>query len=190
MDEYCRFNAPDVPYWFGERPLTGLLAAAAWRLPNAWSLEEFSAYRGSGSELGPGRGDAWIGDSSGWWCTLECKLRWVSTIEDPTVATVQARSALGEARKQLANLSQEFRGDRGLSVCYVVPELSEEDPTSKKIEAFYDGLVRGFAGEQAIVAIYRPPAEKSVRGTRLTWENRHYPGVALIGEGVFFSRAD
>src|SRR2546426_9391436 len=35
----------DVPYWYGERPLTGLLAAAAWRHRQGWSLEEFAGRR-------------------------------------------------------------------------------------------------------------------------------------------------
>jgi hypothetical protein len=29
----------DIGYWYGERALTGFLAAAAWALPGGWSLE-------------------------------------------------------------------------------------------------------------------------------------------------------
>jgi hypothetical protein len=35
-------NDRDVPYWYGERPLTGLLATAAWRIGGV-AIEESAA---------------------------------------------------------------------------------------------------------------------------------------------------
>ena len=35
----------DFCYWYNERPLTGILGAAAWVLKDGWSLEEFVAKR-------------------------------------------------------------------------------------------------------------------------------------------------
>jgi hypothetical protein len=58
----------DVAYWYGERALTGLLAAAAWRTNKYWwSIEEFTGKRHVDPRLrksrtnGAGRGEAICG---------------------------------------------------------------------------------------------------------------------------------
>jgi hypothetical protein len=74
MDRYCDAEGPDgdVPYWYGERAVTGLLAAAAWHVLGGWSLEEFLGRR---DENAVGRGDAWLGiDDSEY--TIEAKATW------------------------------------------------------------------------------------------------------------------
>ncbi len=38
-------NDEDVAYWYGERALTGLLSAAAWKVQYWWALEEFVGKR-------------------------------------------------------------------------------------------------------------------------------------------------
>ncbi len=32
----------DIAYWYGEQTLNGVLAAAAWKVPGGWSLQEFT----------------------------------------------------------------------------------------------------------------------------------------------------
>jgi hypothetical protein len=76
MDRYCE-DGEDAPYWYGERALTGLLAAAAWQRKAGWSLEEFTGRRRSGA----GRGDAWIGVGADTY-TIEAKA--IYTYETPT----------------------------------------------------------------------------------------------------------
>jgi len=59
LDEYN--SSDEVAYWYGERALTGLLAAAAWRIKDGWSIEEFTGLRRTGERQNSGKGDVWIG---------------------------------------------------------------------------------------------------------------------------------
>ena len=70
------YNTPpkDAAYWYGERALTGLIAAAGWKL-NGWSLEEFTGLRWKGQQEKAAKGDAWVGLGKLDF-TIEANVRW------------------------------------------------------------------------------------------------------------------
>lgn len=57
--EYCRKVGSDAPFWHGERPQVGLLAAAAWR-QRLVALAEFSQTKTFETPREQGRSDLWI----------------------------------------------------------------------------------------------------------------------------------
>ncbi len=176
MDKYCGLDPDDAPYWYGERALTGLLAAAAWNLPDGWSLEEFTAPRVWGDEPSSGRGDAWIGRGHAWWATLECKCAWVYSA-DLDSAVREVRQRIAEAKDQLIALRKDYRGMHQLAVCYVVPDLADGGPdaTPERIQLLFDHLGTHFQ-DYALVAIYRPPDQFR------HYDKRRCPGVVLVAE--------
>ncbi len=180
MDDYCKFDESDAPYWYGERALTGLLAAAAWRLPDGWSLEEFITLRESGEQKRPGRCDAWIGRGHEWW-TIECKCPWIYSA-DPGTAIQNATWYLNEAQEQLAALDKTYRGASAMVICYLVPALLDGGPevAPDRVQALFDGVVTHFHG-QAVVATYRPPGQP-FRTSEDTSEKRRYPGCIVVAE--------
>jgi hypothetical protein len=115
---------PDLAYWYGERPLTGLLGAAAWQI-GGWSLEEFGAGRWKKrlAETRQGRGDLWLGctrgDATGE-VTVEAKILWAYQDAHDTLKT-ELDKRLKRARKQLRQLEPPDRVGEPFAVCYVVP---------------------------------------------------------------------
>jgi hypothetical protein len=93
----------DIAYWYGERPLNGLLAAAAWQVPGGWSLPEFTTAEPPQAEEPPTlrRGDLWLGFAQATF-TVEAKVAWVdSTVQG---AAAEIRRQLVSAHNQLATL--------------------------------------------------------------------------------------
>lgn len=180
MEGYCRFHRADAPYWYGEIPLTGLLVAAAWRLPDGWALGEFSAPRKQGDKRIWGAADAWLGQGEASWCAVEAKLPQIFTI-DLEDATRTTRYNLDLAKEALASLEPEYRGEHPIAICYVVPNLLQDgrDTTPERIQALFEGLAAHFRNERSMIAIYRPPGD----GYRID-EGRVWPGVVLVGEAV------
>ena len=124
LEEYEKAESacPDLAYWYGERPLTGLLGVAAWMV-KGWSLEEFGAERQSRfGKKRQGRGDLWIGRSCAK-AIVEAKICWVNQ-KDVDKASDHVNMGLRKSRSQLRKLV--LAGDDGqpVSVCYVVPHYS------------------------------------------------------------------
>ena len=82
----------DLAYWHGERPLTGLLAAAAWKI-SGWSLEEFGVRR-----KGPNSDHATEGRCDLQWglqesqTTVEAKIAWIDQAKLKTVEGVFSKN--------------------------------------------------------------------------------------------------
>ena len=168
----------DFPYWYGERSLTGLFAAAAWRFPDGWSLEEFTGIRHYTRKESRGRGDLWIGIGNNSY-TIEAKIIWPAKTTD--YAEKLAYKELLNARKQLLALNKEFQIGSLISICYVVPDLNESTKYSKSenIEKLFKELPERFKGPNYIVACYRITNTNSTK-----YAERIYPGIILIGEVV------
>ena len=163
----------DCAYWYGERPLTGLLASAAWKLADGWGLEEFSSPRGSGSRARLGRGDLWLGTNGGRY-TVEAKIAWPS--RDWQVAKSDVLRRLAQARKQLRSLHRDYRYGDLVALCYVVPQPSATPSVSKVADALFKNLPDHFADDPYLVATYRYTGRVPLHS------GRHYPGVIVIAE--------
>src|SRR5574341_159087 len=103
-------KAKDVGYWYGERTLTGLLATAAWLLPDGWSLEEFTGQRSKGKrpKVTPGRGDLWLAIGNNKF-TVEAKVTWPEQLEDMNKWKRRVNAKLHLAFGQLSRLSKHYR---------------------------------------------------------------------------------
>jgi len=107
----------DVAYWYGERALTGLLAAAAWKI-GGWSLEEWTAQRGRGKEKGSARGDLWLATENGQF-TMEAKVSWPCSTWK--YANKYAKRCIKEAENQLRSMDKGYRFGQPIALCYIVP---------------------------------------------------------------------
>lgn len=131
--EHLDPSETDLAYWYGERPLTGFLGAAAWQI-GGWSLEEFGAGRWKQrlGEIRQGRGDLWLGctrvPTTGE-CTVEAKVLWVYQ-NDFDAVKIGLYDKLKQARKQLRQLKSTDQVGQPFSICYVVPCYTK--PKSKK----------------------------------------------------------
>lgn len=174
MDRYSDAEGPDgdVPYWYGERALTGLLTAAAWRVPNGWSLEEFLGRR---DEDAAGRGDAWLGIGTAEF-TIEAKAVWPQADSEAALAQIQQQMDI--AADQLRSLEKAFRVGQPLAVCYVIPDLSQERwlDAPEQLETLFQFLNQAHRGSSSVIAEYKPNRATPPRdGTRC------YPGLVFVG---------
>jgi hypothetical protein len=176
LDEYStpeNGEPRDFAYWYGERPLTGLLASAAWRLSRGWGLEEFATPRGRGRNACIGRGDLWLG-TNGASFTVEAKITWPS--RDTESAKEYVRRRLTHSRCQLESLDRKFKHGSLIALCYVVPEPTAGRHTSRVIDEMFSDLPAHFAKDPYAVATYRH------RDPLPHYGKRAYPGVILIAE--------
>lgn len=167
----------DVPYWYGERPLTGLLAAAAWKQPRGWALEEFAGLRGERLKTKSGRGDLWLGLGQQSY-TIEAKVRWPQSGAGYAVGS--ACAALKEARKQLWKLSRPYRLGTLIAICYLVPCPTKDGPYGRrdKVAEMIAALTTKFHGKRWVVASYIPNYDPPADNGRV------YPGIVLIGKVI------
>ena len=163
INRYSTFD--DVPYWYGERALTGLLGAAAWILEHGWALQEFA----EGGDSGLRRGGLWWGVGKAKF-TVQAKIDWEA--RNAGAAIQRIRQRLANAEQELQSLEKNYRWGNPYSVCYVVPW-----PPVGAIQegiAFLDLVTETFASEECIVAKYSLDSSAPKDGGRV------YPGVALI----------
>jgi hypothetical protein len=128
----------DVAYWYGERALSGLLAASAWMVRDGWSLEEFTSQRKStrrkprrkrSKKSGAPRCDMWLG-VGGKDFTIEAKYFPVSVKGlgenklKQVVANIEKK--ISSAFCQLATLSRKYQVGCPVGVCYAIPYFSED----------------------------------------------------------------
>jgi hypothetical protein len=177
IDEYTFYpeQEKDIPYWYGERALTGLLSAAAWRLPGCWSLEEFTAQRDSENETGAGRGDLWVGCGKAQ-ITIEAKIIWPKLSVETAIE--KTKQKLDEARGQLIRLAKKYRCGEPFSVCYIVPELKNYDREFKEFSQlrYFSRIAENFIASKKCVT-----AKYEFLKSPLEYKNLLYPGVLLIG---------
>lgn len=128
LSAYENADPPDLGYWHGERPLTGLLGAAAWQV-GGWSLEEFCGKKEKKRKhvIGSARADLRLGcgrdGATG--NTVEAKICWVDQANIET-AKNDLLSKLKQAKKQLRQLTLPHRVGKPMSLCYVVPCYAEQ----------------------------------------------------------------
>jgi len=181
LDQFTKhlrwYNSPeDIAYWYGERALSGLLAASAWGVKEGgWSLEEFSGLRSAGKGQSAGRGDLWLG-AGGRTFTIEAKFLWSGgPVSD---AIENTRKKLLEARKQLISLDRDYQIDIPTAVCYVVPNLKIGGDYSDKssVDQLFFKLQTTLLIERRMIATFRyksdPPRHEGVI----------YPGIIMVSE--------
>jgi len=166
-------DKPDVAYWYGERPLTGLLGVAGWLLQDGWSLEEFSTKRKSKAGKGTGRGDLWIGHGTSE-VTVEAKIYWVREKLPTTVRYLKKK--LDEAAEQLQAVSKKNRVGSPVSVCYVVPWYDGKEGKGKGIEAITELEAWASVQENPLATAKHFAAS----GVKTESKGSEYPGVLLV----------
>ncbi len=180
MDKWCSLDRKDVPYWYGERPLTGLLTAAAWSLRGGKALEESGAARGPLRQPRTGRIDSYIVLGRTWY-QLEAKVKWPSKLGPAGLdyAVEYVDRALDAAEKQLESPTPEYHGDWELALCYVVPSLVWAGNLSRPQESSFLDDLRHRLNGRSILAVYKPP--HSQQAWTMRPKRRYYPGVLLVG---------
>ena len=138
-----------------------------------------------------GKGDAWIGyyrsrNQEGNW-NVECKVCWVSLDKDQEETIHGVLAKLNTAKKQLRNLSPDWRQNEGLAICFLVPSQRKDGKTDgsvavKKMRDLFRTLKRRSAGRYALVALYRPPRDKVL----IDYHSRYSPGLLFLAERVPF----
>jgi hypothetical protein len=188
MDDWSAVVGRDeVAYWYGERPLTGLLASAVWRV-GGQALEESEAARGPRRRPRLGRIDSYIILNHKWF-QVEAKVAWPTSDAPKGLSAARSRlsKALSQAREQLETVQDDYYGHVGLALCYVVPELPwPKNATRPKNSNILDSLAEENTATDAgksIVAWYAPPARQRPWITRPA--RKHYPGVLIVGNTVW-----
>jgi hypothetical protein len=148
-----REELEDVPWWYGERTLTGLLAAAAWKshARDWWALEEFANERtgqrvpkhSGGKPLRKlGRGDLWLGLRRRGKCqhsfTIEAKQ--TSVGGDAIAAAEAIEWKLQEARRQLSKVRGDFRFGLPVAVCCYWPRIPKSKFERRPVRSLFNGV--------------------------------------------------
>jgi hypothetical protein len=169
---------PDFCYWYNERPLSGVLNAAAW-MTGGWGLEEFSSKRRNKGMKKVGRPDLWLGLGTEE-AAIEAKIWWVAG----TFAKAREKvgKMLAESRGQLEGLERWGRkGCQLVSVCFVVPCCKEPLEGDKGIKVLNE-LKEWAESQQMATAMH------ITKNTKVTKPNkRNYPGVLLLAKQEDFS---
>ncbi len=166
----------DTGYWYGERALTGFLAAAAWALPGGWSLEEFTGLRVNGKKQGSGRGDLWVGMGTKKKVeyTIEAKAVWPGgSVEN---AAKGAETKLSDASRQLRQLHKTDRAGKPVAICYIIPALNTKGKfaSSVSVDEFFTTMPKLMSNEHTVAASFwydqAPPRHSG----------HIYPGVVVV----------
>lgn len=186
LDSYCEATSPkkglqeDLPYWYGEVGLTSLLSAAAWRCGYP-SLTSVGVNRGTLSKYAAGNADAYFVIRKKWF-QLETKV--TKPRGGIQAALTGVRKKLAAARQQLDTVDNEFYGDVGLALCFVVPYIlmrrQQQLPYgSDFLERLYGRLK---SQRRPLLALYTPKRRTTCwfpdTKTKRNWL---FPGVVLVG---------
>jgi len=179
----------DVAYWYGERALTGLLAAAAWKSPGWWALEEFTGKRYVDPRLKSkrtgsvgARGDLWLGlhvHRGSWtqYCyTIEAKQSWTGRHAEAILTAIETQ--LGKAKMQLRRLDPVFRWGYPMAVCFHIPAIHTKTAiawNAPKVFAEVADALRN-RSNTIIAAVWRSHSKVPRDGP---WS---FPGVLFVGE--------
>lgn len=151
----------DVAYWYGERALVGLLAAAAWQQSGGWSLVEFLGRRKARSA----RGDLWLGTGKAEF-TVEAKVHWGK--RKPQGCAMGIEVQLEAAGTQARTHSREYQVGKPVAACFLVPERS--NPVD---EAYFDEVAEYLKLDSRLIAVIVSPAK---------YHSKHYAGVMLVAD--------
>jgi hypothetical protein len=195
-----RKGLEDVAWWYGERTMTGLLAAAAWkwRERDWWSLEEFANER-TGSRVPKhsggkplrklGRGDLWLGlrriGKRQHDFTVEAKQTSVGGSASEAVAAIEGR--LLEAKKQLSKVRSDFRVGLPVAVCYYWPRIPESKTEKRPAMSLFHDVVEQFceggrnSHQNRMCAARWHDYDEAPKSLDRDGEHR-YPGVLLAAE--------
>lgn len=181
----------DVVYWYGERALTGLLAAAAWQTNRYWSavpeflgkrnvdprLEQKRKRKRSGRRAG--RGDLWLSlrvdHLRGTQSCFTVEGKQLDRGYDPTKIPAAINRKLGVARRQLRHLDPVFRSGYPVAACFYIPaihdRLVDKWYAGRVFETVRDRLVREDPKNMMVAAVWRP---RSLAPVDESWT---FPGV-------------
>jgi hypothetical protein len=191
LDTWCRLASDDVPYWYGERALTGALAAAAWSMRGACSLVEIATGRGATPNSNTRRLDAWI-VLRGVFYQIETKQAWV--YDQGKTATAKAigetSRCLRLAARQIRTLPGEYQGDAALALCFALHGPAwPTDASPRPGLSILQGVAERCAEpeEYAISVLYAPPRRQYPVYRERGDVRRCYPGCVLVGQQIWLA---
>ena len=172
MEKYCKVGSwDDVPWWYNERPLLSLFAAAVWN-SGGIALEEYSISKSHKKERWSGRGDLYVKIKRKQY-VIEAKQVWSpmgARAQKPNAkiekALFDARHAAGETKSW---------GAKRLGLVFAVPYLpnSEQDNLKERINYWLECV-------------------KSIEGSSMAWifseevsdwfqyKGYLYPGIVIL----------
>ena len=120
-------NGRDCPYWYSERPHTGLLASAVWRRGGT-ALEEYRTHKRKNRTSAYGRCDLYIGNPK---FECEAKRLWLNLLSVNEDSNRKVLHHLNWAADDVKKLNAR----RGLALCFVTPAIhrSRLQVVSKRI---------------------------------------------------------
>jgi len=112
-------NNGDCPYWYGERPHTGLLAAAVWR-QGGTALEEYGTRKTKELKSKSGRCDLYIRTKN---TAFECEAKrlWLNLGKKADVSCQKVADRLNWAIRDVKHLQRR----KGLALCFATPVIRE-----------------------------------------------------------------
>jgi len=183
MDTFQASASGEPAYWYGERALTGLLAAAAWKMKRGGSLEEFLSLRRHGRKNSSGRGDAWVFVGNHWY-TVEAKVKWPRSTSSKAILKAVS-DGIGEAKAQLSSLDSAYkRGTTKAAVCYIVPELEvgvgDRPPSANQARESFLKVRDELDASNVVLASYWHQGKLPRHRDRKEGKTFMYPGVIVV----------
>jgi len=167
----------DCPYWYGERPHVGFLAAAVWKNGGV-ALEEYGTSKRNEHKFKRGRCDLWIKIRQ---ASFECEAKhlWLNLgrIKE------NINDIKNEAKKAKRDVKK-LQNKVGISLCFVTPVIRQsklsklKDANQELVKSLKDKLKNGSSWCDALVWIgFKKGQEKRNK-------NHYYTGLLIIIKAV------
>jgi hypothetical protein len=178
----------DIASWYGEQTLNGLLAAAVWKIPGGWSLQEFTGEKTpqAKKQSKRRRGDIWLGfEKQRRTFTIEAKVAWLNSTASQA-AVKEIASKLTCAWSQLDTLHKshaKYCEGCPMAVVYAVPWLpaNVESSNEDRVKRLFIDIPKQFSNPTTLTAVYRCQGDWP-KWMEKKYGDRVYPGVIFIGK--------
>lgn len=173
-------KAPDIPWWYNERASVSHFAGAIWK-NKGWVTEEFVVQRSdrakTSEEGGKRRGRCDISfEVEKLKVIAEAKQAW-PPITRPRCYAAAVRNKLMDAAKEIRELDPDDGYER-YAIVFASPYVTSDADTKTKVNNFIEAI-RTIEGAHAVAWAF-PLIENPIQSPRPGYENRYFPGVALV----------
>lgn len=170
----------DAPWWYNERASVSLFAGAIWK-NGGWVTEEFVVQRSDSaktSEEGGKRcGRCDISFEVGKLKVIaEAKQAW-PPITRPRCYAAAVRNKLMEAAEEIRKIDPDDGYER-YAIAFASPYVTSNADTKTKVNNFIEAILK--IEDAHAVAWAFPLIENPIQSPKPRYENRYFPGVALV----------